>query len=213
MDLRESIHNELVNLYKTKELTVEERFNNYFEGKDLSENIDDLGMFILKEAYHNNTLNEGAFEGVSSFITGLFGNLGGNVEQQLKEWLIGKAMDWFVKDFFVKVGGEDSAMYESIKRYVQITFAEMPFTEMVSTLTDCDKVSKLMIYGLFEYILDAMLSKLSLDGIIVDTIRQELDRTFIEDSGLAEKISSFVSDTICGKSNSIKEKLRNLSFS
>jgi hypothetical protein len=209
MDLKESIHNELVNLYKTKELTVEERFNNYFGDKDLNENIEDLGYFILKESYIDNTINEG----LGSFITGLFGNLGGNVEQQLKEWLIGKAMDWFVKGFFVKVGGEDSAMYESIKKYVQITFAEMPFTEMVSTLTDCDKVSKLMIYGLFEYILDAMLSKLSLDGVIVDTIRQELDRTFIEESELAEKIASFVGDTICGKSNSIREKIKNLSFS
>jgi hypothetical protein len=209
MDLKESIHNELVNLYKTKELTVEERFNNYFGDKDLNENIEDLGYFILKESYNDNSINEQ----FGSFITGLFGNLGGNIEQQLKEWLIGKAMDWFVKDFFVKVGGGDSAMYNSIKKYVQITFAEMAFTEMVSTLTDCGKVSKLMIYGLFEYILDIMLSKLSLDGVIVDTIRQELDRTFIEESGLAEKIASFVSDTICGKSESIREKIKNLSFS
>jgi hypothetical protein len=209
MDLKESIHNELVNLYKTKELTIEERFNNYFGDKDLNENIEDLGYFILKESYNDNTINEG----LGSFISGLFGNLGGNVEQQLKEWAIGKAMDWFVKPFFNKVGGEDSGMYESIKKYVQITFAEMPFTEMVSTLSDCDKVTKLMTYGLFEYLLDNMLSKLRLDGVIVDNIRQELDRKFIEESGLAEKISSLVSGTICGKSESIREKLKNLSFS
>ena len=209
MDLRESIHNELVNLYKTKELTVEERFNNYFEGKDLSENIDDLGMFILKEAYHNNTLNEGLFD----FLGGLFGNLGGNVEQQLKEWVIGKAMDWFVKPFLGKIGGEDSGMYENIKKYVQITFAEMPFTEVVSTITDCDKMIQLMTYGLFEYLLDTMMSKVGLDGVMVDTIRQELDRAFIEDSGLANRVAGIVSGTVCGKSDAIKEKLKDLSFS
>lgn len=209
MDLRESIHNELVNLYKTKELTVEERFNNYFEGKDLSENIDDLGMFILKEAYHNNTLNEGLFD----FLGGLFGNLGGNVEQQLKEWVIGKAMDWFVKPFLGKIGGEDSGMYENIKKYVQITFAEMPFTEIVSTITDCDKMIQLMTYGLFEYLLDAMMSKVGLDGVMVDTIRQELDRAFIEDSSLANRIAGIVSGAVCGKSDAIKEKLKDLSFS
>lgn len=206
MDLRESIHNELVNLYKTKELTLEERFNNYFEGKDLSENIDDLGMFILKEAYHNNTLNE-------SFLGGLFGNLGDNIKQQLKEWIIGKAMDWFVKPFLGKIGGEDSGFYENIKKYIQVTFAEMPFSEVVSTITNCDKMMPLLTYGLFEYLLDVMLSKVGLDGVMVDTIRQELDRAFIEDSAIANKISDIAKDTLCGKSDAIKEKIKDLSFS
>lgn len=206
MNLRESLHNELVNVYNTKNETLEERYNRYFEGKTFTNEseIESLGYFIIRESYHNKTLNEGFLD----FFGGLFTNLGGNVEQQLKEWVIGKAMDWFLKPFIGKIGGEDGQMYEKIKKYMQITFAEMPFTQIVSTITNCDKMTQLMTYGLFEYLLDSMLSKLNLDGVIVDNIRQELDRTFIEQSDLANKIASMVSGVVCGTSEKLSSKLK-----
>lgn len=206
MNLREALHNELVDVYQRKNETSQDRFNKYFSGKTFTteSEIESLGYFILREQYHNNTINEG----LGDFISGLFGNLGGNVEQQLKEWLIGKGMDWFVKPFFNKVGGEDSAMYENIKKYVQVTFAEMPFSEVLSTMSDCSKMSKLMTFGLFEYLLDTMISKVGLSGPIVDNIRQELDRSFIENSALANKVASIAEDVVCGKSDSLKDRLK-----
>lgn len=202
MELRESIHNELINIYQSKNETIQERYDRYFKGKDITteSDVEQLGYFFLKESYENKTLNE-------NFFTNLFSNFGGNVEQQLKEWMIGKAMDWFVKPFLGKIGGQDGQMYENIKKYVQITFAEMPFTEIVSTVTDCEKMIRLMTYGLFEYLLDKMLTNLNLDGVIVDNIRQELDRTFIEQSGIANKIASVVDNVVCGKSQSLKDRL------
>ena len=112
MNLREALHSELVDVYQRKNETSQDRFNKYFSGKTFTteSEIESLGYFILREQYHNKTLNE-------NFFTNLFSNFGGNVEQQLKEWLIGKGMDWFVKPFFNKVGGEDSRMYENIKKY------------------------------------------------------------------------------------------------
>lgn len=206
MKLRESLHNELVNVYNSKNETIEDRYQKYFGGKTLTteSEIESLGYFILRESYHNTTLNEG----LSDFFGGLFSNLGGNVEQQLKEWLIGKAMDIFLKRFIGKIGGEDGQMYEKIKKYMQITFAEMPFTQIVSTITNCEKMTQLMTYGFFEYLLDSMLSKLNLDGVLVDNIRQELDRTFIEQSELANKIASMVSGVVCGVSEKLSSKLK-----
>lgn len=203
MNLREALHSELVDVYQRKNETSQDRFNKYFSGKTFTteSEIESLGYFILREQYHNKTLNE-------NFFTNLFSNFGGNVEQQLKEWLIGKGMDWFVKPFFNKVGGEDSRMYENIKKYVQVTFAEIPFSEVLSTMSDCTKMSKLMTFGLFEYLLDTMITKVGLSGAIVDNIRQELDRSFVENSALVNKVASIAEDVVCGKSDSLKDKLK-----
>lgn len=216
MNLRESLHKELINVYNSKTETVEDRYNKVFEGITFTnENeIEMLGNFILNEAFKSERLEEGVLEeGIFDFFGNLIGGLGGNVTEQLKEWLIGKLMDWFVKPFLGKIGGADGQMYEEIKRYVQVTFAEMPFTEIVSTVTDCDKMTRLMTYGLFEYLLNKMLLSLNLDGIIVDTIRQELDKTFIEQSAIANKIATIVGDTVCGNADKIKSNLADIDFS
>jgi len=162
---------------------------------------------MLRESFNNdNNLNEGLFD----FFGGLFKNFGGNVEEQLKEWVIGKAMDWFVKPFLGQIGGEDGTMYENIKKYVQVTFADMPFTQIVSTITDCNKMTKLLILGMFEFMLDKMLSNLSFDSVIMDNIRQQLDKSFIEDSELINKITLSIGDAICGNTGALKDKLSDM---
>ena len=65
-----------------------------------------------------------------------------------------------------------------------------------------------MTFGLFEYLLDTMISKVGLSGPIVDNIRQELDRSFIENSALVNKIASIAEDVVCGKSDSLKDRLK-----
>tara|TARA_R110000803_G_scaffold129867_11_gene197220 strand:+ start:6262 stop:6906 length:645 start_codon:yes stop_codon:yes gene_type:complete len=207
MKLKESIHNQLVNLYDTKNSTLEERYSKLFGETELTEqHIEPLGYFILRESFNNDSLNEG----FGDFFTGLFSNFGGNVQEQLKEWVIGKVMDWFVKPFIGKIGGEDGAMYENIKRYMQVTFADMPFTEIISTITNCTKVTKLLILGMFEFMLDKMLSSFSFDSVIMDNIRQQLDKSFIEDSALINRITDIADDVVCSRTSSLKDKLKDM---
>lgn len=207
MKLKESIHNQLVNLYDTKNSTLEERYSKLFGETELTEqHIEPLGYFILRESFNNDSLNEG----FGDFFTGLFSNFGGNVQEQLKEWVIGKVMDWFVKPFIGKIGGEDGAMYENIKRYMQVTFADMPFTEIISTITNCTKVTKLLILGMFEFMLDKMLSSFSFDSVIMDNIRQQLDKSFIEDSALINRITDIADDVVCSRTSNLKDKLKDM---
>ena len=207
MKLKESIHNQLVNLYDTKNSTLEERYSKLFGETELTEqHIEPLGYFILRESFNNDSLNEG----FGDFFTGLFSNFGGNVQEQLKEWVIGKVMDWFVKPFIGKIGGEDGAMYENIKRYMQVTFADMPFTEIISTITNCTKVTKLLILGMFEFMLDKMLSSFSFDSVIMDNIRQLLDKSFIEDSALINRITDIADDVVCSRTSNLKDKLKDM---
>ena len=210
MKLKESIHNQLVNLYDTKNSTLEERYSKLFGETELTEqHIEPLGYFILRESFNNDSLNEG----FGDFFTGLFSNFGGNVQEQLKEWVIGKAMDWFVKPFLGEIGGKDGengAFYENLKRYVQVTFADMPFMDIVSTIQDCNKMTKLLILGMFEFMLDKMLSNLSFDSVIMDNIRQQLDKSFIEDSELINKITLSIGGALCDRSSSLKDKLKDM---
>ena len=208
MELKESIHKSLVKLYDSKTSTVEERYKKMFGDVVITEqHIEPLGYFMLRESFNNdNNLNEGLFD----FFGGLFKNFGGNVEEQLKEWVIGKAMDWFVKPLLGKIGGEDGAMYENIKKYVQVTFADMPFTQIVSTITNCSKMTKLLILGMFEFMLDKMLTNLSFDSVIMDNIRQQLDKSFIEDSSLINKLTDMVDDVVCSKTSNLKDKLSDM---
>lgn len=206
MKLREAIHSELVDLYNKKNSTIEQRFNNEF--KDINEsnvNIDKLGTFILRESFNGeDNLNEGLFD----FFGNLLGGLGGNVSEQLKEWAIGKVMDWFVKPLVTKLGA-DEGLYSSLRTYVQVTFADIPLMEIMSTITNCAKMTKILVLGFFEFVLTSMLSKLKLDSVFIDTIRQELDKSFIENSAFINKISMKVSDVVCGAADGLKNNIAN----
>lgn len=210
MNLRESIHNELLNVYSEKNTTIEERYEKFFGGREITteQDIELLGYYILHETFRAQKLEEGLWDTATNFLGGLFSNFGGNVKEQLKEWLIGKLMDWFVKPFIGKIGGEDGQLYESIKQYIQVTFADMPFTDIVSTITDCSKMTKLLILGLFEYMIVKMLGSLNLDSVIIDNMRQQLDKVLIEDSAMVNKLTDMVDEFVCSKTGSIKDKLK-----
>ena len=148
---------------------------------------------MLRETINNEgQLNEGIFD----FFGNLFGGLGGNIGEQLKEWAIGKVLDWMVKPVVVNLMGANQEFYNHIKKFIQVTFADIPLGEVMSTITDCTKMTKIMILGFSEFMLATVIEKLSLTGVIADTLRQELDKTFIEGSdfitGVTEKVAAYV---------------------
>ena len=67
-----------------------------------------------------------------------------------------------------------------------------------------------LILGMFEFMLDKMLSNLSFDSVIMDNIRQQLDKSFIEDSELINKITLSIGDAICGNTGALKDKLSDM---
>ena len=55
-----------------------------------------------------------------------------------------------------------------------------------------------------------MLTNLSFDSVIMDNIRQQLDKSFIEDSSLINKLTDMVDDVVCSKTSNLKDKLSDM---
>ena len=226
MNLKESIKKELLAKYEAKNTTIEERFKKHFSDLDLTKELSEsdvkkLGNFILLEVYNQEgEINEGLFSGITSFIGGLFGNLGGNVTEQLKEWLVGWVLDKTVGKIFnaTTVNAETGEVtytpfYNMFRSTVKNTLAELSFGELIEVATDCDKLTKHLTLGFTEAMLEEMLGKLNLDGVIVDNIRQELDKTFIENSTFINKLAGSISKYVCGATESIRNSVNNFSSS
>lgn len=201
MEIKNLLHEELVSLYNEKNVSYRDIYKEKFAGKEINEsNIGEFTVFLIK-ADENSTINEG----IGSFIKGLFTNMPSNVEEQVKEWAIGKILDTLAKPVLTRFLKVSDASYMELRDYLKVTFAEMPLKDLVQVVRSCDRMVTLLINGIFEYIIKKAIDATGFQGIFADNIRQQLDKSFVEGSPMFNNIAETIKSSVCSFTDNISD--------
>jgi hypothetical protein len=201
MEIRNLLHEELVNLYNEKNVSYRDIYKEKFAGVKIDEsNIGEFTAFLIKADEHAQ-INEG----IGSFIKGLFTNMPDNVGEQVKEWAIAKILDTLAKPVLTKFLKMGDSSYMELRDYLKVTFAEIPLGQLVQVVRSCDKMVSLLLGGVMEYVIKKAIDATGFTGVFADNIRQQLDKSLVEGSPMFNQFADSIKASVCNFTDNVSD--------
>lgn len=153
--------------------------------------------------YNEELINENFFSWLSGLVGGTLGGIPGSVPQLGKEYIT----DWFLKTL-----GLDKTSY--LSSVISTTIGNIPVDQYGRLFTDCRFTSETISKSLVEAFFKQMTQKSNMSGVggvLTDLLRNSVaDTLFKDQDGIVGSVSKGLNDFICGKLNTVSDKMENV---
>lgn len=118
----------------------------------------------------------------------------------------------YITDWFLKTLGLDKTSY--LSSVISTTIGNIPIDQYGRLFTDCRFTSETISKSLVEAFFKQMTQKSNMSGVggvLTDLLRNSVaDTLFKDQDGIVGSVSKGLNDFICGKLNTVSDKMQNV---